>query len=422
MSKLVVVIMVISSLLMSKGLDYLVISKENPTQTEVFDEAQKFCSMITLYGLSQWQLPNTKELKSIYKKDAKHFWADDNSDSETAFNVLCVHPKPTPQNCYQLTKSELNETLKKSSNLIIESGELLYDTKEQHTIFLSFARKNIPHTTYNIDLFCEHNKESKKNGYMCVGDEDSGEVKLYFKDNILYANIDKVRMSYDANDKIINYVSSNKDSFIKSKSVECPKSKTTWKDVIYEKSFEDDMMNASIVGDVDIILDALDSGANIDATDNLGFTALSKGIEHLKVVKMLLNYDASIKLKTDTYESILDLAIERATPQTLQLLIDSGVKPTLKNIFSGIDDNGDFEIEDLFALGDEQIVKLLLLNGADVNIKDEKGYTPIYKSIVGKNIILLKLFVNFHAQVDKKSIDLACSNWKEGCSFIKSLK
>ena len=418
MGRLVIVIMVISSFLVSKGLDYLVLSEEEPMQTEIFDKAQKICSMITLYGLSQWQLPNTKELKFIYGKDAKHFWADDNSESETSFNVLCVHPKPTPQKCYVFDKNSLKETLKKSSNLIIESGELLYDTKEQHTIFLSFSIKNIPHTTYNIDLFCERN--GKKN-YVCLGDEDSGEVKLYFKDNILYANIDKVRMSYDENDNVINYVSSKKDIYVKSKPVECPKSNNSWKDVIYEKSFEDDLMNASIVGNLRAILDALDSGADIDATDKLGFTALAKGIENLEVVKMLLNYDASTKLNTDTYESILDLAIEKSTPQVIQLLIDNGESPTLKNIFSGIDENGDFEIEDLFALGDEQIVKLLLLNGADANIKDEKGYTLVYKAILAKNIILLKLFTDFHATIDKKSKDLACSSWKDGCSFIKSL-
>jgi len=418
MNKLVMIVFVLSSLLNSKGLDYLVISKENPMQTEVFDEAQQICSMITLYGLSQWQLPNTKELKFIYKKDAKHFWSDDNPTSETSINVTCVHPKPTPQKCYQFSKNDLNETLKKSSNLIIESGELLYDTKEQHTIYLSFARKNILHTTYNIDLFCEKNKK----GYMCVGDEDSGEVKLYFKDNVLYANIDKVRMSYDEKDKIINYVTSNTKNSIKSNLVECPKPNEVWKDVIYEKSFEDDMMNASIVGNVNSILEALDSGADIDATDNLGFTALAKGIEHLKVVKMLLNYDASIKLKTDTYDSILDLAIERSTPQIIQLLIDNGAKASLKNIFSGIDDDGNFEIEDLFALGDEQVVRLLLLNGADVNLKDEKGYSPIYKAILGKNIILLQLLLEFHSVVDIKSKKLACNSWKDGCSYIKTFK
>jgi len=120
---------------------------------------------------------------------------------------------------------------------------------------------------------------------------------------------------------------------------------------------------------------------------------------------------------------MLRLAIENGNATTLQLLLDNGLKPSLEGIFSDITDDNKFELDELFIIGDNNIVRVLLKNGADVDIKDKNGYRPIDKAILAKDIILLKTLIEYNAKVDKKLKSKICKGkWVEGCIYIKSIK
>ncbi len=92
---------------------------------------------------------------------------------------------------------------------------------------------------------------------------------------------------------------------------------------------------------------------------------------------------------------------------------NSDQKLLLKYIDKGIDlnNNSEGEFPLFFALkrSSYDIIKILVDNGADVNIKNEKGQTPIYRCYLFERDRLTKLFaenggdVNFQVEVDGKT-------------------
>ena len=453
----------------SKDLAYLLFSKEIPSQTATFEEASGYCERLTLYGLSDWQLPNTQELQYLATVDKQtndygiegyididilqgvesnlslDFWSSEPFEptivsfekakdfnntqqvqTQSQHQVFCVHPKPVAQYCYILPKEAFTQTLKNKSNILIEVGELLYPSKDNHSIHLSFSRKNIPHTSENIDFYCA--RENTSTPYLCSGDEDGGEMEIYLKEQELSIYISHAQMSYIPDDTIIHSIQSNQNTFTKGIQSICPSKDKLWANIALKSTAEDDLFNASSVGDIDGILDALDDGADIDKLDNRGFSALLVGIEYFDVVNLLLNYDADTTLYTDLYSSLLLPAIEEENSETVQLLLNHGEEASLKEIFSDIDNNGEFMVGDLFALGDEEIATILIVNGAEVDIEDEQGYTPIYKAVLAKNIYLLELLIQYKANIDTRYENnqtlrsKACADkWEEGCLRLSAL-
>jgi|GEM_PF-3439195 len=403
------------------NLDYLIFSSQIPEQKLSLEDASSYCEMLTLYGLSDWQLPNDKELS--LQIDELAFWSSEDDgveDADKRRKALCVHQKETPKECFKFDKSNFKQSLKKPQDIMAEANELNYDSKDNHSIYIWFANRDTPNAKENIDFSCD--KEDNSSAYMCYSEDDRGGMTAYLKDDALYIQINRINMSDDIDSPLANshYIKSINAQFTKGEKVACGKGIAPYVEVVLRKTVEDDLLNSARLGDVEGVLSALDNGANINTTDNHGDTALSIGIEHLKIVKLLLNYDAKIELEGD---SMLRLAIENGNATTLQLLLDNGLKPSLEGIFSDITDDNKFELDELFIIGDNNIVRVLLKNGADVDIKDKNGYRPIDKAILAKDIILLKTLIEYNAKVDKKLKSKICKGkWVEGCIYIKSIK
>lgn len=425
MLKFIVIISISLSCLFSQtktNLDYLIFSLDTPKEKLSLEDASNYCDMLTLYGLSDWQLPNDKELS--LEKNRLDFWSsDDNNDSNnnpnTLRKALCVHQKPTPKECFKFDKKSFKESLKTPHDVIVEANELKYESKDNHSIYISFAPKDIENAKEDKDFSCE-NEESGKN-YLCYSEEDRGEITTYLEKERLYIKINRIDMSDDLEGSIANshYIKSLNDKFSIGEKIAC-ENQSKIAEIKLEKTLEDELLNASRRGDVQGVLSALDKGANIDAKDNHNDTALSSGIEHFEVVKLLLNYDATIELEGD---SMLRIAIENGDLNTLQILFDYGLKPSLDGMFSDISKDGNFELEELFIRGDNNIVRLLLKNGADVDIKDKNGYSLIDKALLAKDIILFRTLIKYHAQIDESTKAKICKGyWIDGCAFLQSIK
>lgn len=402
------------------NLDYLIFSTQTPEQKFSLEDGATYCEMLTLYGLSDWQLPNDKELSM--QSDEMAFWSseDEDEDLNTMRKALCVHQKETPKECFRFNKSNFKQSLKKPQDIIVEANELKFDSKDNHSIYIWFAKRDTPNAKENIDFSCD--KEDNSSAYMCYSEEDRGGITAYLKDDALYMQINRINMSDDIGSPLTNshYIKSINAKFSRGERVDCGKGVAPYQEVVLRKTVEDDLLNSARAGYVEGVLSALDNGANIDTTDNHGDTALAIGIEHLKIVKLLLNYDAKIELESG---SMLRLAIENGNATTLQLLLDNGLKPSLERIFSDITDDNRFELDELFIIGDNNIVRVLLKNGAEVDIKDKNGYRPIDKAILAKDIILLKTLIEYNAKVDKRLKSKICNGkWAEGCIYIKSIK
>jgi ankyrin repeat protein len=109
-------------------------------------------------------------------------------------------------------------------------------------------------------------------------------------------------------------------------------------------SLNDQLIKAAGNGDTAAVRQMLEKGANIEAKDDKGYTALITAayLGNTEVVKLLLAKGANI-----------------------DAMNDEGSTALIKAVFSG------------FLSGSNEVVKLLLTKGANVEVRDKRGYTAL---------------------------------------------
>lgn len=180
---------------------------------------------------------------------------------------------------------------------------------------------------------------------------------------------------------------------------------------------EDVNMNESLFsvaaeGNVEEMVALLDAGAPINAVNNEGNTAVMMATQnnHVDAVKMLIEQGADLNLRNDRQDNVLLYAGAEGLLEIVQLAIKAGADTTLTNRFGGTAlipaaDRGHIDVvEELLLnsdtdvnhvndlhwtalleaviLGDggknyQEIVRLLVEHGADVEIGDGDGITPL---------------------------------------------
>ncbi len=165
-------------------------------------------------------------------------------------------------------------------------------------------------------------------------------------------------------------------------------------------------------GNTEQVKRLLQSGADINATDERGRTAVMAATyeQHADTVAALIEAGADINLRDDNLNNVFLYAGAEGLPEILRLAIDAGADVTLTNRYGGTAlipaaDRGHVDIvEELLTrtdvdvnhinnlnwtalleaiiLGDggenhQRIVKLLLDHGADVHLADGEGVTPL---------------------------------------------
>lgn len=165
-------------------------------------------------------------------------------------------------------------------------------------------------------------------------------------------------------------------------------------------------------GDTDDVLQLLQDGADINATDGRGRTAVMAATynHNTDTVKALIQKGADISIRDNNLNNVLLYAGAEGFLEIVQLAIDAGADPKLTNRFggtalipaserghvevvkellnrSGIDVNHINNLHwtallEAVILGNggekhQQIVQQLVNHGADVNIGDGNGVTPL---------------------------------------------
>ncbi|WP_375709203.1 ankyrin repeat domain-containing protein [Sporosarcina sp. NCCP-2222] len=179
-----------------------------------------------------------------------------------------------------------------------------------------------------------------------------------------------------------------------------------------ETHLENRLISAAAEGDTETVIALIESGANIDAIDNQGNTAVMAATQrnHVDLVKTLIEHGADINIRNHNLDNVLLYAGAAGYLEIVQLAVQAGADTTLTNRYGGIaiipaSERGHVEVvEELVTnsdtdvnhinnlhwtalleaviLGDggerhQKIVQLLVDHGADVNIADRDGVTPL---------------------------------------------
>ena len=206
-------------------------------------------------------------------------------------------------------------------------------------------------------------------------------------------------------------------------------------------SLEDQLFAASLRGDVALVEDLFDRGADIEARDDLGNTALinASWMGQLAVVELLLDRGADIEARNDLGRTAL-IEVSWLDPEqvqsnlydrsdgftdglTMELLYSDPariyIKPYNSNmgqlavvelpLHRGADtepwtrDGNTAFIEGAYWAGELAVVELLLDRGADIDARTNSGWTALMGASNMGQLAVVELFLNRGADIDART-------------------
>ena len=124
------------------------------------------------------------------------------------------------------------------------------------------------------------------------------------------------------------------------------------------------LMDASLLGRIDLVSELLDSGAEINQRDDSSWTAMhyASAAGHTEIVELLLTRGADVNCTTNRNESCLLLAAWNGHDDVVRVLVSAGVNVNLKR------DDGFSPLHATSHRGCSDMVKLMLDKIAQVDI------------------------------------------------------
>ncbi len=161
----------------------------------------------------------------------------------------------------------------------------------------------------------------------------------------------------------------------------------------------DDFLQAAFQGDIKRIRQGIASGIDVNTVANNGMSLLMISIWHhdnLPMVQYLLGKGADINYRQpSTGWNALTYAALHGHPKILACLFEHGAKVGANNA-----DRHAL----MYAVKYEHMecVRVLLQNGANINVRDNKGRTALIRATRQANSPLLKLLLNFSPNLDDR--------------------
>jgi ankyrin repeat protein len=159
------------------------------------------------------------------------------------------------------------------------------------------------------------------------------------------------------------------------------------------------LLVARETGEVDMARRLLDAGADVNAEDRFGDTALGlaawRGFGDL--VDLLLDRGASIPADPESAERLVHDATRRGLVRLFRYLADRGADLGMPN------ENGGSLLHSASAGGSVEIAELLLARGLDVNGRDRYGRTPLHYASENGRTQVVRSLLERGADVDLRS-------------------
>ena len=164
---------------------------------------------------------------------------------------------------------------------------------------------------------------------------------------------------------------------------------------------DDQLMEASKRGDMRLVKTILEKGADVNAVDKGGATALIYAADggHVKVVGLLLEKGADVNAKNKGgWTALMWAATGSSSRRTemVKLLIAKGADVNAK------DQTGATALMGSSRQGNLRAVKLLVEKGADVNAKDRGGASALIEASTNGHLDIVKLLLEKGADVNAK--------------------
>jgi ankyrin repeat protein len=149
-----------------------------------------------------------------------------------------------------------------------------------------------------------------------------------------------------------------------------------------------------------IVKHLLSKGARIDEiNDDGGFTALMNTCfsGSLDIARVLIDAGADVNLKSTDGYTPLFLAVQEKHKPVIEYLLSKGARVDEKNGPDGV-------TALMNACFDESLDMLMMLvdAGADVNLKSNEGYTPLYNAVQAKETYNIEYLLSKGARIDEK--------------------
>lgn len=156
----------------------------------------------------------------------------------------------------------------------------------------------------------------------------------------------------------------------------------------------------------------LDNGADIEATMKDGATTVLQWAVIWKkeaIVRLLVKRGVNVHRRTKDGSTVLHPAVSLRYESMIKLLLESGLADDI-NAVSEVGVFGDSKgctalHYTATAGGDERIGRLLLENGADMEVRDSLGKTALLWAVEFGNAAVVKLLVEWGAKKDVEGID-----------------
>jgi ankyrin repeat protein len=158
-----------------------------------------------------------------------------------------------------------------------------------------------------------------------------------------------------------------------------------------QKAGPQQMLFLSAFGsDFDLFKEYIAKGADINARDKDGNTALILGAKSLDIVKYLVSKNVDINAGNNDGETALLMAAQSGNPEVVRFLIEHNA-----DVNAASNDG----TTALMRTCNREVFMLLLKNKADVNAKDKKGETALMKAY---HLARVKVLIDHGADINAK--------------------
>lgn len=166
---------------------------------------------------------------------------------------------------------------------------------------------------------------------------------------------------------------------------------------IFGRGANKDLLAAAQEGDTDLIKSCLKDGADIEATDEDGNTALALAAisEHITSVKVLLEEGANIESRNKSSNTPLSSACHKNNRTAIvEILLISGanIESRDRDEFSGL--------LHASSRGHGELVRLLLDKGANIEAKTSSGVTALCCACKKRQTSTVRILLEYGAKVD----------------------